>query len=139
MLRQDYIMKMIEDFVRSLAKVVLSRQTQNYAEASGELDNLSRLVSGLGLEHLKSLGAKGIVYVFGMNKESETEKIFCSAKIMKEDGNMLEAEGKTENSLKSFRVAKELFEMVSVREFPEKDEALQELEFLKNKLELQIK
>jgi hypothetical protein len=139
MLRQDYIMKMIEDFVRALAKVVLSRQTQNYAEASGELDNLSRLVSGLGLEHLKSLGAKGIVYVFGMNKESETEKIFCSAKIMKEDGNMLEAEGKTENSLKSFRVAKELFEMVSVREFPEKDEALQELEFLKNKLELQIK
>jgi hypothetical protein len=132
-------MKMIEDFVRALAKVVLSRQTQNYAEASGELDNLSRLVSGLGLEHLKSLGAKGIVYVFGMNKESETEKIFCSAKIMKEDGNMLEAEGKTENSLKSFRVAKELFEMVSVREFPEKDEALQELEFLKNKLELQIK
>lgn len=133
-MRKDYIMKMIEDFVRIIAKVILNRDMKNYDFAKDELNNLSMLVSGLGIEHLKSLGKDGIIYVFSKNSETETEKIYCSARILKEDGLIHEAEGNTEESLKSFRLSKELFELTSQKEFDEKQESLSELEFLKNKL-----
>lgn len=135
MLRKDYIMKMIEEFVRVLAKVVLLKENKQYNDAKEELDNLSSLITGFELKQVKSLGSEGIAYVLSINKESETEKIYCTARILKEEAMILEEEGKTEDSLNSFKIAKELFELVSYREFEEKDEALKEIEFLKNKIE----
>jgi hypothetical protein len=134
MLRKDYIMKMIEDFVRTLAKVIMNREMKNYVEAKDELDNLSTLISGFGLQHIKSLGAEGVAYVLGMNKESEAEKIYCTARILKEDGMIYEEEGNAEDSLKSYNLSLELFKLASTKEFDEKGESLQEIEFLKNKL-----
>lgn len=125
---------MLEDFVRVMAKVILKKETKHYADAKHELDGLSELISGFGLEHLKSLGAEGISYVYGLNKESELEKIYCSARILKEEAMILEEEGKTEESLRSFEISRELFELVSDKEFNEKEEALKEIEFLKNKI-----
>ncbi len=126
-------MKMIEDFVRTLAKIVMNREMKNYVVAKDELDSLSTLISGFGIGHLKSLGAEGIAYVLGMNKESEVEKIYCTARILKEDGMILEAEGNTEESLKSFKLSQWLFELLSDKDFDEKDESLKEIEILKNK------
>src|SRR4030095_9724497 len=134
MLRKDYIMRMLEDFVRVMARVILKKDARDYAGATLELDGLSQLISGFGLEHLKSLGAEGIKYVYGMNKESELEKIYCSARILKEEAMILEEEGKAEESLKSFKISQDLFELVSDKDFDEKEEALTEIEFLKNKL-----
>lgn len=126
-------MRMIEEFVRVIAKVVLLKETKNYVDAKTELDNLSILILGFGLNHLKSLGPDGIEYIYSLNKETEIEKLYCSAKILKEDGLILEAEGSTEESLKSFKLSKELFELISGKDFDEKEESLNELEFLKNK------
>lgn len=134
MLRRDYIMKMIEEFVRVISRVVLLRETKSYTDAKLELDSLSVLITGFGLGHLRSLGANGIAYVLGLNKETETEKIYCTARIFKEDAMILEAEGKTEESLNSFKFSKELFELVSDRDFEEKEEPLKEIEFLENKI-----
>lgn len=133
MLRKDYIMKMIEDFIRTMAKIIFNRKMQKYDEAKDQLDGLSKMVTGFGLEHLKSLGTDGIVYVFGMNKETETEKIYCCARMLKEDGLISECEGRIEESLKSFKISLELFELLSTREFEEKEDSLAETELLKNK------
>ena len=99
---------------------------KNYDLAKDELNNLSMLVSGLGIEYLKSLGKDGIIYVFSKNSDTETEKIYCSARILKEDGLINEAEGNTEESLKSFRLSAELFELVSSKDCEEKEESLKE-------------
>ena len=133
MIRKDYIMKMVEDFVKVIAAVIMKRELKKYVDARYELDNLSKLVSGLGIEHLRALGSEGIAYVFGMKKESFTEKVYCSARILKEDALILNAERKTEDSLKSLKIAEELFEMVSDREFDAKDILIQDAEILKQK------
>ncbi len=83
MFRKDYIMRMIEDFIKAMAKIIMMREMKSYSDARVELDALSKLVTGFGIDHLRSLGAAGIKYVFSQNKESEAEKIFCSAKILK--------------------------------------------------------
>ncbi len=125
---------MLEEFVRVLAKIVLLKQSNNYPDALTELDSLSRIVTGFSIEHLKSLGPEGIDYVFAKNKESHAEKLFCSAKILKEDGLIFEAQGRINDSLESFFNAKELFRMSSEMEMPERDEALTEFGELKDKL-----
>jgi len=121
---------MIEDFIKAMAKIVLMREMKSYTDARVELDGLSKLVTGFGIEHLRSLGAAGIKYVFIQNKESEAEKIYCSARILKEEGLILRSQGKTEDSLKSLETAKELFKMASEMDIPEKDEALKEFKEL---------
>lgn len=123
-------MRMIEDFIKAMAKIVLMREMKTYTDARIELDGLSKQVTGFGIDHLRSLGAAGIKYVFSQNKESEAEKIYCSAKIIKEEGLILKSQGKTENSLKSLEIAKELFKMASEMDIDEKDEALKEFEEL---------
>lgn len=123
---------MIEDFINAMAKIILMREMKNYTDARTELDGLSRLVTGFGIEHLLSLGAAGIKYVFSQNKESEAEKIYCSAKLLKEEGLLLRSQGKTEDSLICMEIAKELFKIVSEMEIPEKTEALKEYKDLKN-------
>ena len=133
MFRKDYIMRMIEDFIKAMAKIIMMREMKSYTDARVELDGLSKLVTGFGIEHLRSLGAAGIKYVFSQNKESEAEKIFCSAKILKEEGLILKSQGKTEDSLKSLEISKELFKMASEMDIPEKTEAMNEFEEL-NKL-----
>jgi hypothetical protein len=133
MFRKDYIMRMIEDFVRAMVKIVLLRETKSYTDAKTELDRLSRLATGFGLEHLRSLGSEGIKYVFAQKKESEAEKIYCSARILKEDAMILRSQGKTEESAKSFEIAKELFKKASIMDFPEKEEAQNELTEINNK------
>ncbi len=130
MFRKDYIMRMIEDFVRAMVKIVLLKDTKQLTEAGKELDALSRQVTGFGTEHLISLSSEGIKYVFSQNKESEAEKIYCAARIIKEEGLIYEAEGKHEESLKRFLIAKKLFKMSSEFKFPEKDEAKKEFEEL---------
>lgn len=137
MFRKDYIMRMIEEFVKVLAKIVLLRETKNYTDSKNELDGLSRLVTGFGLEHLKSLGPEGINYVFAMNMNSHAEKIFCSAKMIKEDAMILEAENNLNEAEESYTLAEKLFTMASETDLDEKDEAEKEAaeikDILKNK------
>lgn len=130
MFRKDYIMRMIEDFVKAMAKIVLMREMKSYTDARVELDGLSKLVTGFGVDHLRSLGAAGIKYVFSQNKESEAEKIFCSAKIIKEEGLILRSQGQTEDSLNYLEIAKELFKTAAEMDIPERAEALKEFEEL---------
>ncbi|KXK53726.1 MAG: hypothetical protein UZ05_CHB002001033 [Chlorobi bacterium OLB5] len=131
MFRKDYIMRMIEDFIKAMAKIILMREMKSYTDARTELDGLSRLVTGFGVEHLRSLGAAGIKYVFSQNKESEAEKIYCSAKLLKEEGLILRSQGNTEESLKCLEISKDLFKSVSDMDIPEKTEALKEYTELK--------
>jgi hypothetical protein len=119
-------MRMIEDFARIIARIVLFRENKKYVDAKFELGGLSKLVTGFETDQLKALGAEGIKYVFSKDKDTEAEKIYCSAKILKEEGLILEAEGNNEESLKSFRIAKELFKVASGLDFPEKEESLKE-------------
>lgn len=130
MFRKDYIMRMIEDFIKAMSKIILKREMKNYTDARIELNNLCKLVTGFELEQLKALGAAGVKYVFSQNKESEAEKIYCAARILKEEGMILQSQGKTQDSLKSFEAAKELFKMASEMDIPEKNEALDEFEEL---------
>lgn len=134
MFEKDYVMRMIKELGRVLAKIALLKDTENYTDANTELNGLSKLVTGFEVEQLLTLGAEGIKYVFSKNKDTEAEKIYCAARIMKEEGLMLETEGKPGDSLECSILARDLFRMAAEFEFDEKNEALSEISELEIKI-----
>ena len=111
-MKNDYIMRMIEEFFRALARVISNRQINNYPEAREGLDNLSKMITRLSVEQLKAVGAEGIKQFFNVTKPEDTEKVFCIAKIIKEDALIYEGEGNTEEAKKSFKSSLEFFELI---------------------------
>lgn len=134
MFEKDYVMRMIKELGRVLAKIALLKETENYTDAKTELNGLSKLVTGFEVEQLLMLGAEGIKYVFSKNKDNEAEKIYCAARIMKEEGLMLETEGKPGDSLECFSLARGLFKMAAEFEFDEKNVAISEISELEIKM-----
>ena len=117
---KDYIMRMIADFMRVISRVLFLKETKQYYDAIAELDNLNRMISGFSLEQVKALGIEGFKYVYNLEKESDVEKIFCAAKILKEEGMILNEQGKIEEGGESIALSLQLFELV-------KDKSKQEL------------
>lgn len=134
MFEKDYVMRMIKELGRVLAKIALLKDIENYTDAKTELNGLSKLVTGFEVEQLLMLGADGIKYVFGKNRDTEAEKIYCAARILKEEGLILEAEGKPGESLECFSLARDLFKMAAEFAFEEANEAISEIIELENKI-----
>lgn len=83
MFRKDYIMRMIEDFIKAMAKIIMMREMKSYSDARVELDGLSKLVTGFGIEHLRSLGAAGIKMFFLKIKNQKLKKYFARQRSLK--------------------------------------------------------
>ena len=105
-------MRMIAEFMKVIARALFLKETKQYYDAIAELDALNRMISGFSLEQMKALGIDGIKYVYNLDKESDVEKIFCAAKILKEEGLILLEQGQKEEGIKSIRLSQQLFELV---------------------------
>ena len=133
-MKNDYIMRMIEEFFRALARVISNRQINNYPEAREGLDNLSRMITRLSVQQLKAVGAEGIKQFFNLDRPEDTEKIFCIAKIIKEDALIYEGEGNTGEAKKSLQSSLEFFELIKDINIEEHNEVLEEINYITNKI-----
>jgi hypothetical protein len=125
---------MIEEFFRILRNLIRKREQADYEMAREGLDNLSKMITGLELKQLKTLGTEGITYFINPEKPDFAEKIFCIARMFKEDALINEAEGKPEASKESYENALEFFEMIKDKNIEEADEVKQEIELISEKL-----
>ena len=128
---KDYIMRMIAEFMRVISRALFLKETKQYYDAIAELDNLNRMISGFSLDQMKTLGIEGFKYVYNLDKESDIEKIFCAAKILKEEGLILKEEGRTEDGSKSMELSLQLFEMIKDTKYKDNKEVLEEINNLK--------
>lgn len=128
---KDYIMRMIAEFMRVISRALFLKETKQYYDAIAELDNLNRMISGFSLDQMKILGIEGFKYVYNLDKESDIEKIFCAAKILKEEGLILKEQGRTEDGSKSMELSLQLFEMIKDTKYKDNKEVLEEINNLK--------
>ena len=133
-MQTDYIMRMIEEFFRALRGVIGKRQEKNYDLAREGLDNLSRMITGLNVEQIKTIGAENIMHFFNLSKPEDIEKIFCTAKILKEQGLIEEDEGNIEESKKSFGYSLNFFELIKDKKSEDQQEVLEEITQINNKI-----
>jgi hypothetical protein len=133
-MERDYVMRMIEEFARVIAKVFFLRDTKQYQNAHTELDNVSRMITGFSSQQLKELGPDGVKNIFDYSNISNIEKVYYSARIVMEEAFLYELEGKIDESLQSYAFALVLFEYLKERGFSSDQEMEDDLKFIKNKI-----
>jgi uncharacterized protein DUF6483 len=133
-MERDYVMRMIEEFARIIAKVFFLRDTKQYQNAHTELDNVSRMITGFSSSQLKELGPDGVKSIFDYSNITNIEKVYYSARIVMEEAFLFELEGKIDESLESYAFALVLFEYLKERGFSSDQEMEDDLKFIKNKI-----
>jgi Family of unknown function (DUF6483) len=86
MIREDYIMRMIEQLVKVLAKILFNKETKDYQEAENNIENAFKNILGLDYNLLKVLSAQDIISLLKISKDDATLSIKCIviAKLLKE-------------------------------------------------------
>lgn len=84
MIRQDYIMRMIEQLARVLAKVFFNKQQGNYKEAVENIENAFNTLIGFNYKMISVMSIEDIISLLSMSKESASVKCIITAKLFKE-------------------------------------------------------
>ena len=91
MIQQDYIMRMIEQLVQVLAKLLFNKEAKNYNDALNDIDIASKTIVGLDFKLLEELSAKDIKSLLALKKDDSTVniKLIIIAKLIKEKTEIL--------------------------------------------------
>ena len=86
MIRQDYIMRMIEQLIKVLAKILFNKKEGSFQEAINNIDTAFKNILGLDFNLLNALSAKDIISLLEMAKDNASINIKCIvlAKLLKE-------------------------------------------------------
>jgi len=86
MIRQDYIMRMIEQMVKVLAKILFNKEAGNYNAAVNNIDAAFNSITGLDYNMINDLSANDIISILKMSKDDAAVSIKCIviAKLLKE-------------------------------------------------------
>ena len=86
MIREDYIMRMIEQLVKVLSKILFNKETRDYQEAVNNIENAFKNILGLDYNLLKVLSAQDIISLLKISKDDATLniKFIIIAKLLKE-------------------------------------------------------
>jgi Family of unknown function (DUF6483) len=92
MIRQDYIMRMIEQLVKVLTKILFNKENNNYQEAFNNIDRAFKNILGLDYNLINSLSGKDIISLLDFSKDNSTFSVKCIviAKLLKENGVLKE-------------------------------------------------
>ena len=91
MIQQDYIMRMIEQLVQVLAKLLFNKEAKNYNDALNDIDIASKTIVGLDFKLLEELSAKDIKSLLALKKDDSKVniKLIIIAKLIKEKTEIL--------------------------------------------------
>ncbi|MEJ2506739.1 MAG: DUF6483 family protein [Ignavibacteriaceae bacterium] len=91
MIQQDYIMRMIEQLVQVLAKLLFNKEAKNYNDALNDIDIASKTIVGLDFKLSEELSAKDIKSLLALTKNDSlvSIKLIIIAKLIKEKTEIL--------------------------------------------------
>lgn len=106
MINRDYILRMIEQLSRFLAKALLMRDGKEYLEAVNEVKKAGKMFLGLNPEAMDALSDRDLIRLWSVGTDLDAEKCALAAQIFKAEGEIYEAQGDfdkaSESYLKSF-------------------------------------
>ena len=90
MIRQDYLMRMIEQLVKVLAKILSNKDAGNFNAALNNIDDALNTIVGLDHNIIAQLSANDIIALLEMSKDDTTDGIKCVviAKLLKEKADL---------------------------------------------------
>lgn len=90
MILQDYIMRMIAQLVKVLAKILFNKETGDFRAANNEIESAFKNITGMDYFMLSSLSDKDIISLLNFSKDNATAGVKCLviAKLLKEKAEL---------------------------------------------------
>jgi tetratricopeptide (TPR) repeat protein len=102
MINRDYILRMIEQLSRALAKVLLYKEAGECQEAIGELKKVGKLFLGLSPEAMEVLTEHELLSLWSVGGDLDAEKCALAAQIFRTEGEVYEHQGNLESTSASY-------------------------------------
>lgn len=125
MIRRDYILRMIEEFIRALARINSLKQSQRWNEAGEALNDEFKRLVGDGAQAVARLSETDLLARLAQEGPTQIvrEKTLLLTTLLKEAGDVATAEGREEGSrecyLKALHLLLDVLGREDVFEFPE--------------------
>lgn len=114
MIERDYIMRMIQMLTTALVKVLLQRDLKQYDSALMEIDELGERFLGMKWKFLRSLSDRQLIEL--LCHESQHDKMLAAAELLREESEILNDQGKAEESIAQGMKAFSLFAELIINE-----------------------
>lgn len=98
MIRNDYIMKMIAQLVKALQQILKLKETGRHDDAMREIDQTMQRMCGLNSQLVNSLSEESLVSTLKGGATLDHGKALVLAELLKEEGDILAAQGKEAES-----------------------------------------
>ena len=102
MIRNDYIMRMIEQLTVALANIAGLKVNHKYEEGLQRANEAFKDIFGLSAETIDSLDYKALIYLIGSNDVSGRAKCLIVAELLKERAEVYKALNKYDESLSCY-------------------------------------
>jgi hypothetical protein len=111
MIQKDYIMRMIEQLGKILAKVMLNKTEKNYEEAKINIESAIENLLGINSQLLLSISNQNIAELLGMSKDNSIGSMKCiiAARLIKELADIHHAQLENINVISELQKALTLY------------------------------
>lgn len=109
MLTEDYIIRMINQAIAVLVTIAKLKAVGQYQEALQLFEQTLEQLIGLRVSLVKELNNRAILNLITMNGSLDTDRLLVIANLFKEEGDILAAQNKIQQSIWSYQRAIHLF------------------------------
>ncbi len=135
MLRDDYIMRMVRRAIAILAQVLGLTKAGQFAEAALMIDLAVEELIGLNALLVKTIDDKSVIRLLTVRDQLDTGRLYVLADLIKAEGDVLAAEGRTGESQNRYARALNFYlEVTTVEEPPADPELMAKVDELAERL-----
>src|SRR5208283_4519301 len=100
MIRRDYILRMIQEFIQMLSRIQALKKDRRWQEASGIVDEEFKRLTGLDAESVTRLTETGLLakLIQGEPTQAVHDKLLMLTALLKEAGDVAAAQDRLEQS-----------------------------------------
>lgn len=109
MLHRDYIMRMLEQLNKVLAKILFNKELKQYENAILEIQTAGEIFLGFNWKMIEQLSDDDIISLLKIGGELNVGKTIVTASLLKEEAEILELLGKEDESWRASLKAFSLF------------------------------
>ena len=109
MIKEDYILRMVEQLSIAIAKVLKLKEAHQHQEALSMIDQTFQQLFGLNSKTINSLPAESIIELLQLNTPEEAQKCFWIAALIKEQGDIYESQKDFQTSESKYLDSLELY------------------------------
>lgn len=102
MINRDYIMRMIEQLSRVVAKVLFLKESNQHLEAVDEVRKAGKMLLGLNAEAMDKLSDRELIMLWTVGGELDAGKCSLAAGLFKTEGEILKEQGEYERASSAF-------------------------------------